>query len=144
MADQCPNCGRDDFQNPSLAVDAAVRDGDAVLLIQRGRAPWQGAWAMPGGFVDYGEDPKAAVLRELSEETGLTGRVVGLLDVKGDPDRDPRKHIVSVVYLVEASGEPVGGDDAMDARFWPISAVLDGSIDIAGDHGDLLRDWLAP
>ena len=98
------------YRNPALAVDAAVRRGDEVLLIQRGNEPWKGAWALPGGFVDYGEDPTDAVLRELQEETGLTGEIVRLLDAKGDPNRDPRKHIVSIVYLIEAEGVPVGAD----------------------------------
>ena len=124
-------------------MDAAGRRGDEVLLIQRGNEPWKGAWALPGGFVDYGEDPRDAVLRELEEETGLTGQIVRLLDAKGDPARDPRKHIVSIVYLIEAEGEPVGGDDAADARFWPIELVLDGELPIAGDHMDILRDWLS-
>ena len=132
-----------EYRNPALAVDAAVRRGDEVLLIQRGNEPWKGAWALPGGFVDYGEDPRVAVLRELQEETGLTGQIVRLLDAKGDPARDPRKHIVSIVYLIEAEGEPVGGDDAADARFWPIELVLDGELPIAGDHMDILRDWLS-
>ena len=74
-----------EYRNPALAVDAAVRRGNQVLLIQRGNEPWKGAWALPGGFVDYGEDPTDAVLRELQEETGLTGRIVRLLDAKGDP-----------------------------------------------------------
>ena len=105
-----------EYRNPALAVDAAVRRGDEVLLIQRGNEPWKGAWALPGGFVDYGEDPTDAVLRELEEETGLKGEIVRLLDAKGDPNRDPRKHIVSIVYLIAADGEPVGGDDAADAN----------------------------
>ena len=132
-----------EYRNPALAVDAAVRRGDQVLLIQRGNEPWKGAWALPGGFVDYGEDPKDAVLRELEEETGLSGQIIRLLDAKGDPNRDPRKHIVSIVYLIEAEGEPVGGDDAADARFWPIELVLDGELPIAGDHMEILRDWLS-
>jgi 8-oxo-dGTP diphosphatase len=132
-----------EYRNPALAVDAAVRRGDQVLLIQRGNEPWKGAWALPGGFVDYGEDPTDAVLRELQEETGLNGRIIQLLDAKGDPNRDPRKHIVSIVYLIEAEGEPVGGDDAADARFWPIELVLDGELPIAGDHMEILRDWLS-
>jgi len=132
-----------EYRNPALTVDAAVRRGDEVLLIQRGNEPWKGAWALPGGFVDYGEDPRDAVLRELEEETGLSGHIVSLLDAKGDPARDPRKHIVSIVYLIEAEGEPVGGDDAADARFWPIELVLDGELPIAGDHMDILRDWLS-
>ena len=132
-----------EYRNPALAVDAAVRRGDQVLLIQRGNEPWKGAWALPGGFVDYGEDPTDAVLRELEEETGLSGRIIRLLDAKGDPNRDPRKHIVSIVYLIEAEGEPVGGDDAADARFWPIELVLDGELPIAGDHMEILRDWLS-
>ena len=132
-----------EYRNPALAVDAAVRRGDHVLLIQRGNEPWKGAWALPGGFVDYGEDPCDAVLRELEEETGLTGYVIRLLDVKGDPGRDPRKHIVSIVYLIEAEGQPVGGDDAADAKFWPIDLVLDGELPIAGDHMEILRDWLS-
>ena len=131
-----------EYQNPALAVDAAVRCNDTVLLIQRGNEPWKGAWALPGGFVDYGEDPRDAVLRELEEETGLKGKIIGLLDARGHPDRDPRKHIVSIVYLVEAEGEPRGGDDAADARFWPIDLVLDGELPIAGDHINILRDWL--
>jgi ADP-ribose pyrophosphatase YjhB (NUDIX family) len=133
-----------EYRNPALAVDAAVRRGDSVLLIQRGNEPWKGAWALPGGFVDYGEDPFDAVLRELEEETGLIGQVTGLLAVRGDPNRDPRKHVVSIVYTVDADGEPVGGDDAADARFFPISQVLNGGLDIAGDHADILREWLAP
>ena len=132
-----------EYRNPALAVDAAVRRGDQVLLIQRGNEPWKGAWALPGGFVDYGEDPTDAVLRELEEETGLSGQIIRLLDAKGDPNRDPRKHIVSIVYLIEAEGEPVGGDDAADARFWPIELVLDGELRIAGDHMEILRDWLS-
>ncbi len=132
-----------EYRNPALAVDAAVRRDGEVLLIQRGNEPWKGAWALPGGFVDYGEDPRDAVLRELEEETGLTGEIVHLLDAKGDPQRDPRKHIVSIVYLIEAEGEPVGGDDAADAKFWPIDLVLDGELPIAGDHMDILRDWLS-
>ena len=132
-----------EYRNPALAVDAAVRRGDEVLLIQRGNEPWKGAWAVPGGFVDYGEDPTDAVIRELEEETGLKGEIVRLLDAKGDPARDPRKHIVSIVYLIEAEGVPVGADDAADARFWPIDLVLDGELPIAGDHMEILRDWLS-
>ncbi len=131
-----------EYQNPALAVDAAVRCNDTVLLIQRGNEPWKGAWALPGGFVEYGEDPHDAVLRELEEETGLQGTIIRLLDARGNPERDPRKHIVSIVYLVEAEGEPRGGDDAADARFWPIEAVLNGELEIAGDHTEILRDWL--
>ncbi len=131
-----------EYQNPALAVDAAVRCNDTVLLIQRGNEPWKGSWALPGGFVEYGEDPRDAVLRELEEETGLKGTIIRLLDARGNPERDPRKHIVSIVYLVEAEGEPIGGDDAADARFWPIDAVLNGELEIAGDHTEILRDWL--
>ena len=131
-----------EYQNPALAVDAAVRCNDTVLLIQRGNEPWKGAWALPGGFVEYGEDPRDAVLRELEEETGLKGTIIRLLDARGNPERDPRKHIVSIVYLVEAEGEPRGGDDAADARFWPIDMVLNGELEIAGDHTEILRDWL--
>ena len=132
-----------EYRNPALTVDAAVRRGGEVLLIQRGNEPWKGAWALPGGFVDYGEDPRDAVLRELEEEAGLSGRIVRLLDATGDPERDPRQHIVSIVYLIEAEGEAVGGDDAADARFWPLDLVLDGELPIAGDHMEILREWLS-
>ena len=68
-----------EYRNQALAVDAAVRRGDQVLLIQRGNEPWKGAWALPGGFVDYGEDPTDAVLRELQEETGQETKKLILL-----------------------------------------------------------------
>ena len=132
--------------NPSLAADSAVRRGESVLLIQRKHPPMAGAWALPGGFVDAGEDPENAALRELREETGLTGTDPSLLMVRGDPDRDPRKHIVSIVYAIEVSDdqEPQAGDAAADAKFWPIETVFDGSLEFAGDHLDILTSWLRP
>ena len=97
----------DGFRNPALAVDAiAIReraDVVEVLLIRRGHPPYQGRLAFPGGFVDVGEDPEIAVLRELFEETGVLGSDPKLFAVRGDPGRDPRKHIVSIFYLVSVN-----------------------------------------
>ena len=136
----CDECNG--WLNPALAVDAAVQRGDEILLIQRKFPPMVGYWGLPGGFVERDEDPLDAVLRELEEETGLVGANPELLMVMGDPNRDPRKHIVSVVYLVGVeSGEPVAGDDAADARFWPLQDVLNGEVPLAGDHMQIIKNW---
>ena len=138
----CDECNG--WLNPALAADAAVRRGDSVLLIQRKFPPMQGSWALPGGFVDQGEDPINAAVRELEEETGLKGTEPTLLMVMGDPVRDPRKHIVSIVYEITVSEDqtPCAGDDAADARFWPIETVLNGELSLAGDHLEILKAWL--
>lgn len=138
----CDECNG--WLNPALAADAAVRRGDSVLLIQRKHPPMKGAWALPGGFVDQGEDPLHAAIRELKEETGLDGHSPTLLMVMGEPNRDPRKHIVSIVYEISVSDEqlPVGGDDAADAKFWPIETVFSGELELAGDHLQILTNWL--
>ena len=136
----CDECNG--WLNPALAVDAAVQRGEEILLIQRKFPPMEGYWALPGGFVERDEDPLIAVLRELEEETGLIGSNPELLMVMGEPKRDPRKHIVSVVYSVTVDeGEPNAGDDAADARFWPLQTVLDGEVPLAGDHMQIIRNW---
>ncbi|MEZ7994021.1 MAG: NUDIX hydrolase [Candidatus Poseidoniaceae archaeon] len=138
----CDECNG--WLNPALAADAAVRRGDSVLLIQRKFPPMKGAWALPGGFVDRGEAPIDAAVRELLEETSLRGENPKLISVMGDPDRDPRKHIVSIVYEIEVSSEqqPVAGDDAADAKFWPIQTILNGDLQMAGDHLEIITNWL--
>ena len=90
-----------------MTVDAIVTRDSAtkpsyheVLLITRGRDPHKGCHAFPGGFVDYGEDPLNAVVRELKEECGVDGFEPELITVAGNPDRDPRGHTVSIVYAV--------------------------------------------
>ena len=136
----CDECNG--WLNPALAVDAAVHRDDQVLLIQRKFPPMVGYWGLPGGFVERDEDPLDAVLRELKEETGLTGSNPELLMVMGDPQRDPRKHIVSIVYSVTVNaGEPAAGDDAADARFWPLNAILSGDVPMAGDHLQIVKNW---
>ena len=138
---KCDECNG--WLNPALAADAAVKRGDDVLLIQRKYPPMQGAWALPGGFVDRDEDPEVAAVRELLEETGLEGESPELLMVMGDPNRDPRKHIVSVVYSISVSEDqqPVAGDDAQDAKFWPLDYVLSGDLELAGDHLQIIKNW---
>ena len=113
------------FRNPSLAVDAIClrAGGSEILLIKRGRTPWKGKFAFPGGFVDYGEDPEIAVLRELLEETGIEGSDPRLFEVKGRPERDPRKHVISIFYLVDVDDEsvPEAGDDASEAQLFELN-----------------------
>jgi 8-oxo-dGTP diphosphatase len=129
-----------EYRNPKLTVDAIVPMGEGVVLVKRGRAPFVGSWVLPGGFVDYGERPEEACLRELREEAGIEGRIARLVGVYGDPDRDPRGHHVSVVYEVErVRGEPRGGDDAAEAKPWPLHALPA----MGFDHARILADWRA-
>ena len=136
----CDVCGADGYSSPSVTVDAVatrVRNGAIeALMIQRGANPpeWKGKWAFPGGFVDVGEDPLDAVLRELREETGVYGRNPTLLSVLGSPGRDPRKHCVGLFYRVDVDGDskPSAGDDAVNADWVPLG-MMDAK-NVAGDH----------
>ena len=141
----CEVCGRDDYRNPAVTVDAVVLrqgpDGGEVLLIRRGPLPleWQGKWAFPGGFVDYGESPEVAVIRELNEETGAIGENPVSLAILGEPGRDPRKHCIGLFYIVDVDPEyePVAGDDAIDAAWIDIESI--SSENIAGDHIEIIE-----
>ena len=142
-SEPCDACGRDGYSNPAVAVDAvALREGESgteVLLIRRGSEPWKGRLTFPGGFVDYGEDPAHAVLRELEEETGVDGFDPVALAIHGDPDRDPRKHIIALFYLVDVDPEamPRGGDDAADATWVPIAGLTANQV--AGSHIQIIE-----
>ena len=142
-SEPCDACGRDGYSNPAVAVDAvALREGESgteVLLIRRGGEPWKGRLAFPGGFVDYGEDPAHAVLRELEEETGVDGFDPVALAIHGDPDRDPRKHIIALFYLIDVDPEavPRGGDDAADAAWVPIAGLTANQV--AGSHIQIIE-----
>lgn len=134
------------FRNPALTVDGVVLVRGAegppghplsVLLVERGRDPFQGQYALPGGFVDYGEDIVDAIDREIAEETGLTGLPFRQFRTFGSPGRDPRGHTVSVVYVAILQGEAppvVGGDDAASADWFDVSELPD----LAFDHAHIL------
>ena len=124
--------------SPALSVDAVLFDQQGrLLLIRRKYPPYQGQYALPGGFVDYGETVEAAVQRELEEETGIrtgTGRLVGVYSA---PDRDPRRHNVSVAFLMQPSPQqPVGGDDAASAAY--VDDWRD--VELAFDHRRIVDD----
>ena len=109
------------YKVPNLTVDNIVTkniDGkEMILLITRAKEPFKGKFAFPGGFVDYGENPEKACIRELEEECSIIGTDPKLVCVAGEPSRDPRKHIVSIVYHVNVkdSAEIKAADDAETA-----------------------------
>lgn len=118
------------FPRPSVTVDVAlfaiVAGELAVLLVQRKHEPFEGAWAMPGGFVDENEPLPKAALRELEEETGVRDVTIEQLGAFGDPGRDPRGHTVSVVFVgfTAAEAHPVtAGDDAAHAEWHPVAGL---------------------
>jgi 8-oxo-dGTP diphosphatase len=132
------------WPRPSLTVDAVVvsrrKDGYRVLLIERKNPPFQGSWALPGGFVQPFEPLEAAVRRELTEETGIEPGHVEQLYTFGDPGRDPRGWTVSVAYLavlddseIEAV-HPKAGDDARAVGWFELEAPPA----LAFDHADIL------
>jgi 8-oxo-dGTP diphosphatase len=128
------------YTGPALAVDCVVRDGAGrLLLVRRGREPFKGRYALPGGFVEAGERVEAAALRELREETGIVGQIERLIGVYSDPGRDPRGPVVSIAFLVTpATDLATGGDDAEDAAF-----VADWkTTDLAFDHARIVADAL--
>jgi 8-oxo-dGTP diphosphatase len=128
-------------RQPALAADCVVFDPQGrLLLIRRKNPPFQGQYALPGGFVDYGETTENAAARELAEETGLTAVALSLIGVYSGPGRDPRGHTVSIAYLVRvADFNPCAGDDAAGAAFvgnWQGEAL-------AFDHNKIVADALA-
>ncbi|WP_017720901.1 NUDIX domain-containing protein [Kamptonema formosum] len=128
------------YRNPVPTVDIIIelidRQDRPIVLIERRNPPY--GWAIPGGFVDYGEPVEAAARREALEETGLPVELVEQFYVYSDPNRDPRQHTLSVVFIATATGEPVAADDAKTLGIfesWRVPANL------CFDHDKILRDY---
>jgi 8-oxo-dGTP diphosphatase len=144
-----PPAGYDPSQYPAFAVTVDVvvltmSEGRLhVLLVRRGVPPFEGMWAIPGGFKPPQETLDEAAQRELAEETGVHGGgSLRQFGAYGDPGRDPRMNVVTVAYLVvlpEVEGV-AAGTDAVDASLLPVSDVLDGRINLAFDHERIVRD----
>lgn len=123
--------------NPLLVVDIIIPTSEGVILIKRAREPYKGRWALPGGFVRYGERVEEAAVREAEEETGLKVRLKRLVGVYSDPNRDPRGHLVSICFLAErVSGKLSTSDEAMEVRAFEKIPWQD----LAFDHAKMLRD----
>ncbi|MEX0759279.1 MAG: NUDIX hydrolase [Tistlia sp.] len=134
-----------DIETPKLASDCVVFLPEGLLLIRRGHPPFQGGYALPGGFMEIGETAEAACARELAEETGIAvdPSALRLVGVYSDPKRDPRGHCVSIVYTVRLGrSTPRAGDDAA-----AVEVVRDWrSVTLAFDHAKVVADaerlWL--
>lgn len=128
------------LRTPALAVDIIIeltdRPGRPILLIERKNPPH--GWALPGGFVDVGERVERTAVREALEETSLAVTLKALLGVYSAPDRDPRGHTASPVYVAEATGEPRAADDAKNFRLVDPARPPD---DLAFDHALILEDY---
>jgi len=124
---------------PALTVDCVLYDPRGrVLLIRRKNDPFEGGYALPGGFVDVGETIEDACRREVSEETGVTATDLRLVGIYSDPKRDPREHTVSAVFLavLDKPATPKAGDDAAAAEWvedWRGKSL-------AFDHAQILED----
>jgi 8-oxo-dGTP diphosphatase len=141
--------GYDPKQFPAFAVTVDVviltmSEGTLhVLLVRRGEAPFQGMWAIPGGFKRPPETLDEAAKRELAEETGVdAASLLTQFGAYGDPERDPRMNVVTIAYLavLRDVGAIVAGTDAADAALVPVSDVLNGKIGLAFDHLRIVRD----
>ena len=140
---KCPKCGAavKAYSNPFPTVDALIYEPDkGIVLIDRKFEPF--GWALPGGFVDYGETVEAAAVREAFEETGLRVTLQGLLGIYSDPSRDPRVHTITTVFEARAENYSTltGGDDAKDARFFPLDKL---PANIMFGHDEIIADFMA-
>ncbi|MGA1875419.1 MAG: NUDIX domain-containing protein [bacterium] len=124
-------------RNPLPTVDIIIEvEGKGIVLIKRKNPPY--GWAIPGGFVDYGESLEEAAIREAHEETGLMIHLVRQFHTYSDPRRDPRSCTISTVYIAQATGTPIGRDDAQEARIFDRHQIPDH---MAFDHREILNDY---
>lgn len=127
------------YKSPKLTVDGVILKNGKILLIKRGNQPFKGKWALPGGFVEYGEKTEDAVIREVLEETGLKTIINQLVGIYSDPKRDPRGHTISIVYNLEiCNGKIESNDDACDVKFFNIRKLPKLSF----DHDSIIKDVL--
>jgi 8-oxo-dGTP diphosphatase len=124
------------LRNPLLTVDIIVEVNGGIVLIERKNIPH--GWAIPGGFVDYGESIETAALREAKEEISLDVVLTDQFHTYSNPNRDPRHHTVSTVFIATANGTPRGADDAKVARLFREDDLPQP---IVFDHKQILRDY---
>ena len=134
----CPICGQafEEWHNPIPTVDIIIEIEGGIVFIQRKNPPH--GWALPGGFVDVGETVEEAAVREAKEETLLDVRLKRQFHTYSDPDRDPRHHTISVVFIAEARGIPVAADDAVDIGIFKAETLPEP---IAFDHREIAHDY---
>lgn len=136
----CPACGHvtERYKNPVPTVDIIIEHARGIVLVARKNPP--PGWALPGGFVDYGESVEQAAIREAAEETGLALEDLRMFGVYSEPGRDPRLHTITTVFVARGRGEPKAGDDAGDIRVFAPDGLPEP---IAFDHGQIIGDYLA-
>ncbi len=123
-------------ETPKIMVDVVIPSEGRVVLIRRGSEPFEGQWALPGGFVEVGETVEEAAVREAAEETGLAVELARLVGVYSDPERDPRGHNVSVAFLARVlSGELAAATDAAE-----VSLLDPKDVELAFDHARVIAD----
>ncbi|MGE4357312.1 MAG: macro domain-containing protein [Candidatus Omnitrophota bacterium] len=132
------NIERKFCNNPLITVDAIIEKEEGVVLVRRKNPPF--GWALPGGFVDYGESLEEAVRREVKEETGLVVKNLVQFHTYSEPGRDPRFHTVSTVYIVQAEGNPQANTDALEVKTFKFKDLE--KVDFAFDHKKIIQDYL--
>jgi 8-oxo-dGTP diphosphatase len=134
---KCPNCQTEveTYKNPIPTVDIIIEIGERIVLIERANPPF--GWALPGGFVDYGESFESAALREAKEETCLRVENLKQFRTYSDPGRDARMHTATTVFIASADGEPQAADDAKNAALY----TQENLPPLAFDHALILNDY---
>ncbi|NTW88282.1 MAG: NUDIX hydrolase [Desulfobulbaceae bacterium] len=134
----CPSCGTEvkQFRNPFPTVDIIIELDGGIILIERRNEPF--GWALPGGFVDYGETLESAAIREAREETSLDILNLRLLGCYSDPMRDHRMHTISTVYIATGRGIPRAADDALNLAIFKLDSLPER---LCFDHARILADY---
>lgn len=136
---RCPHCQKaiPVYKNPVPTVDIIIEVEETIVLIKRKNPPH--GWALPGGFVDYGESFETAAAREAEEETGLVVTNLQQFRTYSDPDRDPRQHTASTIFIARADTQPTAGDDAAEAKLFTENTLPN----LVFDHSRILDDYFA-